>query len=749
MTKGKKNMKTDAENLDTQRIGRKKSRRTFSHWKKMKLSSRMSIIIAVLSILVLAATSFSIIEMGKRAIYNALQGNMNDKIRLGIADLDNVVTQAETIGDTIKDDMLNIYEQNDQNGGVPSNPWTIYDDYGNRLETEDMTGTMFRSRIINTIIPASRYNAETTLLDSLYSAIKNNDVLVGAGVFLEPDAFYPGIEEYAPYMTREQVEKREVTNAAYVNYKDQDYYVRAKERDGLILTNAYANFGTNEYVVSVVVPIYFEEKFKGVVILDMDTDAFDILEQKDARFKTLYSSAIDSNGLIMYSMNQKEDKKNLKEIFPKESYQTLKAQFDANEPFSTHIVNSKGELVQYNARPIKVEGITWWVSIAVSEKEYTSAISHMILIALPVSLLGILILVGAGHFFIRKSLEPLQKIVSTGDSLAKGNFPEEIHYDYQDEIGSIFRSMGQVVTRIRSIINDLSEKLYAIAGGELRIDFENQELYTGEYAPLLSNLKEILKDLNETMGEIKSSALSVNTSAGKVNASAESLSKGASDQASSIEEFSVTMDAISANIKETAEMSADALTISEDAEKAVTKSNRKMEEMTAAMQDITEKSNEISKIIKTIDDIAFQTNILSLNAAIEAARAGIAGKGFAVVADEVGNLAQKSAKAAKNTASLIEETMEAVSRGAKISDETKESLSAVSTQTKKINTIISSISQASEKEAGGISELSDGLTQISTVVQNNTVTAEESATASEELSAQSEKMNTLVDKFHL
>lgn len=296
-------MKTDAENLDTQRIGRKKSRKTFSHRKKMKLRSRMSIIIAVLSILVLAATSFSIIEMGKKAIYNALQGNMNDKIRLGIADLDNVVTQAETIGDTIKDDMLNIYEQNDQNGGVPSNPWTIYDDYGNRLETEDMTGTMFRSRIINTAIPASRYNAETTLLDSLYSAIKNNDVLVGAGVFLEPDAFYPGIEEYAPYMTREQVEKREVTNAAYVNYKDQDYYVRAKERDGLILTNAYANFGTNEYVVSVVVPIYFEEKFKGVVILDMDTDAFAILEQKDARFKTLYSSAIDSNGLIMYSMN--------------------------------------------------------------------------------------------------------------------------------------------------------------------------------------------------------------------------------------------------------------------------------------------------------------------------------------------------------------------------------------------------------------------------------------------------------------
>ena len=716
----------------------------------MKLSSRMSVAIGLLSIILMAGLSIAIISMGKTAIYGALRGNMDDKIRLGIADLDNVVTQAEVTANTIKEGIVSIYDQNDMAGGVPSHLWTIEDDQHNILEPTTMAGTMFRSRIVDAAIPASRYNAETTLLDSIYASLSNNESYVGIGVFLEPNAFYQGIENYAPYMSRTDAEKRKLMVYPYSMYSQKDYYLKAKENKGLNLTNAYEDESADGgWVVSVIEPIIYKDEFKGIVIVDMDMTSFEIIEQKDERFQSLYSNVFDTNGHIMFSMNEEAKGKQLSDILPADSMEKLQSYLDQGEPFNTHIQNENGDLVQFNARPLKIEGVTWWVAIEVSEKEYTKAISNMIMLAIPLSVLGIALLVGFSYFFIKKSLNPLKKIADVGESVAEGDFSKEINYPYQDEIGQIAKSMEKVVERIRSIIQDLAGKLEQIAKGNFSFEFWNTQLYNGEYEPLLTSLYDILDDLNVTMGEIQNSSHMVNSSAMQVSGSAQTLSQGATEQASSIEELSATMNDISVKIKETAEMSQHASGLSKETGSAVGTSNQKMNEMSRAMQDITEKSQEISKIIKTIDDIAFQTNILSLNAAIEAARAGAAGKGFAVVADEVGNLAQKSAKAAQNTSSLIEETIEAVNKGARITEETAESLSVVSQKTEKINGIITSISSASEEEAEGIKQLTTGLDQISSVVQSNTATAEESAAASQELSGQADRLNELLEKFQL
>ena len=721
-----------------------------SFWKKMKLSSRMSVAIGLLSIILMAGLSIAIISMGKTAIYGALRGNMDDKIRLGIADLDNVVTQAEVTANTIKEGIVSIYDQNDMAGGVPSHLWTIEDEQHNILEPTPMAGTMFRSRVVDAAIPASRYNAETTLLDSIYASLSNNESYVGIGVFLEPNAFYQGIENYAPYMSRTDAEKRKLMVYPYSMYSQKDYYLKAKENKGLNLTNAYEDESADGgWVVSVIEPIIYKDEFKGIVIVDMDMTSFEIIEQKDERFQSLYSNVFDTNGHIMFSMNEEANGKQLSDILPADSMEKLQSYLDQGEPFNTHIQNENGDLVQFNARPLKIEGVTWWVAIEVSEKEYTKAISNMIMLAIPLSVLGIALLVGFSYFFIKKSLNPLKKIADVGESVAEGDFSKEINYPYQDEIGQIAKSMEKVVERIRSIIQDLAGKLEQIAKGNFSFEFWNTQLYNGEYEPLLTSLYDILDDLNVTMGEIQNSSHMVNSSAMQVSGSAQTLSQGATEQASSIEELSATMNDISVKIKETAEMSQHASGLSKETGSAVGTSNQKMNEMSRAMQDITEKSQEISKIIKTIDDIAFQTNILSLNAAIEAARAGAAGKGFAVVADEVGNLAQKSAKAAQNTSSLIEETIEAVNKGARITEETAESLSVVSQKTEKINGIITSISSASEEEAEGIKQLTTGLDQISSVVQSNTATAEESAAASQELSGQADRLNELLEKFQL
>ena len=174
-----------------------------------------------------------------------------------------------------------------------------------------------------------------------------------------------------------------------------------------------------------------------------------------------------------------------------------------------------------------------------------------------------------------------------------------------------------------------------------------------------------------------------------------------------------------------------------------------MKKMLSAMDDISSSSEQIKKIIDTIEEIAFQTNILALNAKVEAARAGVSGKGFAVIADEVQQLSAKSKEATRSTSALISESLSAVENGLMIANETADSLQNVVIGVKEIVAAVENISAASSEQSESVEQLTQNISQIAGVVQNNSATAEESAAASEELSGQAETLKNLISAFRL
>ena len=341
------------------------------------------------------------------------------------------------------------------------------------------------------------------------------------------------------------------------------------------------------------------------------------------------------------------------------------------------------------------------------------------------------------------------------DELGKGRmlvtYEPQPHDDDTATAAASFKQISETLIHsvefIKDYVDEVNKTLQAIAGGDLTVSINRE--YLGDFATIRDSINNISRSLNKTISEISTASQQVLAGASQVSESSMGLASGAQEQTDSVHEINALFDQLTAQINDDASNSEHATTLSNQSVNFAKASNEDMQQMLGAMAQIKESSGNISKINKTIQNIAFQTSLLALNASVEAARAGEHGKGFSVVADEVRNLAARSQAAAEDTTELIESSIIKVDAGSAIALTTAESLGNIVTNANEVLKVIDRIYVSVKEQSNSFGQVTANLNQILTVVQNNSTASEETAAAAEELNSQAELMQKLVSYFKL
>ena len=356
-----------------------------------------------------------------------------------------------------------------------------------------------------------------------------------------------------------------------------------------------------------------------------------------------------------------------------------------------------------------------------------------------------------GRIITNSITEPVEQIDAAVASLRKGELSnvEMLTYESEDEFGDTIRNLKEAMGILADYVSEISVEVKAIAQGDLTRNGDDITDFLGDFSELKTSLLYILKRFNSTLTEISNLAEQVSSNSSEVENASKSLADGATEQAGVIEELNATIDTVVDMAEDTAKETQNASARVKASANKANEEKEKMNELLTEMEHITEISKEIGNIITDIEDIASQTNLLSLNASIEAARAGEAGKGFAVVADQIGKLAADSAKSAVNTRDLIDKTLVEIEKGNTITRTTADAFNQIIADMESFAELAQNTMEKANSQAESLEQIGQGIEQLSGVVQGNAASSEENTAISINLAEGAAKMHDRVNIFKL
>lgn len=564
----------------------------------------------------------------------------------------------------------------------------------------------------------------------------------------------------AEMAARNGVESMDVTDVygnsltSDISVSEQAYFQVPKETKQTYISDLIVRRDNGEMNLIVSAPILIDNIFHGIVFIGIDAQFLCDLVSDIQIGETGNASMINGQGdtigyqdveLVLDAYNTQKELANDSGLA---QLAAVERRVMAGETgFASYAYGG----VEKYAAFTPVEGTNGWgLYVAVEKAEFLKSTYAGILIM--AVLIGIALI--SAYILMSRSaasiVDPIRLCVERMSALAQGDIHTAVPaIKTGDETQILAESAQILVDNLRRVIGDIDDCLTEMSKGNFAIKSKAEASYVGDFGNIIKSIRELNRTLNETLLQIVEVAGHVAAGAGQMSENAQTLAEGATDQAGSVEELTATITNVTNAAVASASDSRRAYENAQASAENAAGSSEEIRKLTLAMERITETSKEIENIIGAIEDIASQTNLLSLNASIEAARAGEAGRGFAVVADQIGKLAADSAQSAVNTRELIVKSLEEIENGNDITIKTAEVLHHVIEDMKEFAEVVNKSSEESNRQAESMQEVEHGIEQISGVVESNSAAAEEASATSEELFAQSEHLNTLVSRFRL